>query len=110
MNWQRADQILAFVRLVRRPVGLVEIAKALGDYEPSVSSALSTLWQNDELNRTREPDERGRLRYFYTDPAYDELLVAREALRHIRRIAEQGDVNVQPLLAPILDLVKMVLP
>jgi hypothetical protein len=109
-NWTRIDRVLAFVRLARRPVGLVEIAEALGDYEPSVSTTLSMLFATEELNRTREPDEQGRLRYHYTDPAYDELIAARHALHAIRRIAEQGDVNVQPLLVPILDLVKVVLP
>ncbi len=109
-DWALVDRILAFVRLARRPVGLVEIAEALGAYEPSVSSTLSTLFHNDELNRVRKADNKGRFRYHYTDPAYDELLQAREVLRHIRRIAMQGDVNIQPLLSPILDLVKMVLP
>ena len=65
---------------------------------------------DDELNRTAKLDDKGRERYYYTDPAYDELLATKEALRHIRRIAQQGDVNIQPLLLPILDLVRTVLP
>mgnify|MGYP001565845290 CR=1 FL=1 len=109
-NLTRIDRVLAFVRLARRPVNLVECADVLGEDFSSVSAALSTLFYNKELNRIRKADGNGRFRYHYTDPAYDELLAAKDVLRHIRRIAEQGDVNIQPLLSPILDLVKTVLP
>lgn len=89
-NWTRLDRVLAFVRLARRPVSLVECTEALDDDFSAVSSALSYLYAQGELNRTRQRDRQFRLRYFYTDPVYDELLAAREVVE-AARIASSHD-------------------
>jgi predicted transcriptional regulator len=83
-NWTRIDRVLAFVRLARRPVSLVETTEALGDDFSAVSAALSSLFYSGELNRTRLANEKGQFRYHYTDPAYDELLAARRVVKAAR--------------------------
>ena len=75
-NWVRSDRVLAFVRLVGRPVTLKEITEALDDDLSAVSATVSKLWQEEELNR-----ERVGNKYVHTDPAYDELLRLRRQAR-----------------------------
>lgn len=89
-NWTRTDRVIAYIRLVRRPVSLVEVTNGLGDDFSSVSAALSSLFAQGELNRKQAQDEKGRWRYFYTDPYYDELLAAQEVI-DAARIAVSHD-------------------
>ena len=78
-NWTRADRVIAYIRLARRPVTLVECAEALDDDFSAVSSTLSNLHQRGELNRVRKSDAQFRQRWHYSDPDYDELLRLRGA-------------------------------
>lgn len=90
VNWTRTDSIVAFVRLVRRPVSLAEITTALDGNMASTSAAVSSLYQQGELNREQKPGSNARWRYVYTDPAYDELLATREVVE-AARIAASHD-------------------
>lgn len=102
-NWTRTDRIIAFIRLVRRPVSLAEVTDGLGDDFSAVSAALSTLFNNGELNRVQKPDDKGRLRYFYSDPEYDELLAAREVVEAAREAISHDCEEPTYILTTALD-------
>jgi predicted transcriptional regulator len=74
-HWTRADRVIAYVRLMRAPLSLRDIADGLDEDMWRVSATVSKLYEQGELNRTR-PDGK----YLYTDPDYDELLRLRRRL------------------------------
>jgi predicted transcriptional regulator len=102
-RWTRADRVIAYIRLVRKPVSLVDVTNGLGDDFSAVSAMLSRLFAGGELNRIQKLDEQGRWRYFYTDPEHDELMAAREVVDAAREAVSHDCEEPTYVLTVALD-------